>query len=414
MNNILRTSIIGVILLLCLPFSHATLLITGTMFNPEGADGGLEWVETYNPTNESSELSCQLLFGNGAVADDWTLQWEGNITVPAISHFLIGEEDVEPTPDAIASLNLQNGPDGLKLICDGIENLVGWGDSSYEEYYEGTPAIQGDEGFVLSRKFISLNDSLYALDTGNNSADFEYILRDAKTTTSTPDSDLLIKIGVKNMAPTIQAVENCSDDMPVTGIQILPSIQSNVTFKCDISASDPNGDDDIQTITMTLLRKGSVVREFTMPYIGIIEFEFTNDDVADDYILSIEISDGGENDETNIFLEYLPSIGLTIHPTILEWNDAIPGNTLSSKNVTVTNTGNTDVSITLANTFDDITFTTVWFGNNNLLNITQELVTPLAKDNYGMLGLAPMLQKRMKANTLSGMIQVGAMTVELP
>ena len=119
----------------------ATPLISGVLYNPAGADTDKEWIELHNPSNETIDTFCSLWFGNGASAADWTLQWEGNISFFPSGYVTIGESGVTPDPDMIVGLNLQNGPDALRLECAEGGDLVGWGGSYLPRILRGISCI---------------------------------------------------------------------------------------------------------------------------------------------------------------------------------------------------------------------------------------------------------------------------------
>ncbi len=94
------------------------VVISEVLYDASGVDAGKEWIELYNPTNSDINLDGYAIeSGNGANPDDWTSEWVGTASdiIPAHGFFLIGESDVVPKPDYITTLDLQNGPDGVRL-----------------------------------------------------------------------------------------------------------------------------------------------------------------------------------------------------------------------------------------------------------------------------------------------------------
>lgn len=142
-------------LILTFPDAEAQVAINEVFYDPEGADSGLEFVEIMNCGHGGVVLTGWVLeTGNGAHPGDWTVEWiggdldylgEGEI-------LLIGESGVSPPPDYVAALDLQNGPDGVRLR-DGerIVDTVGWGEPLFAEYYEGSPAPDVPSGKSLAR-----------------------------------------------------------------------------------------------------------------------------------------------------------------------------------------------------------------------------------------------------------------------
>jgi hypothetical protein len=133
----------------------AQIVINEVLYDPEGSDTGCEFVEIANCGREGVSLTGWVLeTGNGASPDDWTVEWVGGdldyLQPGAI--LLVGESDVVPAPDYVTALDLQNGPDGLR-VTDGhaVVDLVGWGEPLFQEYYEGSPAGDAASGSSLAR-----------------------------------------------------------------------------------------------------------------------------------------------------------------------------------------------------------------------------------------------------------------------
>lgn len=145
------------------------IVLNEVLYDPPGADAGLEYVEivAVAAADSASSLAGWVLeTGNGSAPGQWSAAWTG----AAGDHlrgglFLVGESGVEPTPDAVVDLDLQNGPDACRLRApDGRTDVLGWGTPLDAEYFEGAPAadVSGD---ALAR----LPDGV---DTDRNAVDF--------------------------------------------------------------------------------------------------------------------------------------------------------------------------------------------------------------------------------------------------
>ncbi len=150
--------------------SHAAaqVVINEVLYDPEGPDTGLEFVELRNCGRLGVSMTGWVLeTGNGAHPDDWTVEWIGGDLdyIEPGQMFVIGEADVLPPPDYVTPLDLQNGPDGVRLT-DGVGpvDVVGWGEPLFQEYYEGQPAADAQSGLSLAR-------SPDCFDHGNNALD---------------------------------------------------------------------------------------------------------------------------------------------------------------------------------------------------------------------------------------------------
>jgi len=143
-------------LILILPDTAAAhVVINEVLYDPEGADSGLEFVEIMNCGHSGVVLTGWVLeTGNGAHPDDWTVEWiGGDLDYLEVGEILfIGEAAVTPAPDYVTPLDLQNGPDGVRLReGDRIVDTVGWGEPLFAEYYEGSPAPDVPSGRSLAR-----------------------------------------------------------------------------------------------------------------------------------------------------------------------------------------------------------------------------------------------------------------------
>src|SRR5262245_22750917 len=155
------------VLAICAPAGHP--LLAEILYDAAGDDTGQEFVELYNPTPAPWPLAgARLEAGDGAGPGRWTLRWVGGAldTLRAGARFVIGGVRVAPAPDALADLQLQNGPDAVRIVWpDGAVEVVGYGAHTLPEYSCGMPAADVPSGFSLAR----LPDDS---DRGSNAQDF--------------------------------------------------------------------------------------------------------------------------------------------------------------------------------------------------------------------------------------------------
>lgn len=154
-------------LALCAPPLHP--LIAEVCYDAIGDDTGYEFVELFNPSPLPFPLAgARLEAGDGAGADRWTVRWTGasTDTIGAGARFVIGGIHVRPPANSLVQLDLQNGPDAVRMTWpDGTSEVVGYGALVWPEYLCGAPAPDVPSGLSLAR---TPDDA----DHGSNAADF--------------------------------------------------------------------------------------------------------------------------------------------------------------------------------------------------------------------------------------------------
>jgi hypothetical protein len=149
--------------------AQGQVCINEVLYDPAGPDEGAEFVELYNSSQQQVSLAgWRLEAGNGASPGDWRTQWQGEAhhTIRPGACFLIAGAAVTCAADARAPLSLQNGPDAVRLVTpQGVVDLVGWGNHTHGEFYEGAAAEDAVSGWSLAR----VPDGR---DTQSNAADF--------------------------------------------------------------------------------------------------------------------------------------------------------------------------------------------------------------------------------------------------
>ncbi|MCK4957185.1 MAG: lamin tail domain-containing protein [Candidatus Cloacimonetes bacterium] len=91
------------------------IVINEIFYNPDGADGGYEWLELYNPSSNSINLNDWQILRAGKEFE--VIYTFSDLIIPAQAHLLIGEEMVQNC-DIYTSLSFQNGgnaTDGIRI-----------------------------------------------------------------------------------------------------------------------------------------------------------------------------------------------------------------------------------------------------------------------------------------------------------
>jgi hypothetical protein len=183
------------LLALCAPPGHP--IIAEVFYDAVGDDTGHEFVEIFNPSPGSFALAgARLEAGDGAGDGRWTLRWVGSPgdTIAAGGRFVVGGGLVAPTPEAVVQLDLQNGPDAVRLVWpDGAVEVVGYGAHTLAEYFCGAPAADVPSGQSLGRV---PDDS----DLGSNAQDFR-AATPSPATANLPGHDAALIVGSLAITP---------------------------------------------------------------------------------------------------------------------------------------------------------------------------------------------------------------------
>ncbi len=176
-------SLLTLLLALAAHAAGATPLISEVLYDAEGADNGLSFVELYgDPGSSLDGLFLEGINGaNGSAGP--TIALSG--TFPADGIWVLADDFGDGTSlvlgaDLIANFDFQNGPDSILLrSADQILDAVGYGVFGVDEFFagEGSPAADAPAGSSLARLFADL-------DTDDNSVDF--IVLDVPTPGSAP------------------------------------------------------------------------------------------------------------------------------------------------------------------------------------------------------------------------------------
>ena len=157
----------ALVVLLCAPAGRPR--IAEVLYDPAGDDTDREFVELSNPGPTPWPLAgLRLEAGDGSGPGRWSLRWTGGgaDTVAGGGRFVIGGARLLPPPHAVVRLDLQNGPDAVRLVWpDGAIETVGYGAHEFAEYACGAPAADAASGFSLAR----IPDES---DAGSNALDF--------------------------------------------------------------------------------------------------------------------------------------------------------------------------------------------------------------------------------------------------
>lgn len=173
-------------------------IVAEVYYDANGDDTGWEFVELYNPHEHDLPLAgVRLEAGDGSAPARWTLRWTGGArdTIRARGRFVVGGSRVLPAPGAVVTLDLQNGPDAVRLVWPGgATEVVGWGAHEFAEYSCGESATDAPSGFSLAR----VPDGA---DAGANARDFR-VATPSPGAPNQVERDLAVVDGSLRLAPT--------------------------------------------------------------------------------------------------------------------------------------------------------------------------------------------------------------------
>ena len=327
-------------------------MITAFLYDADGTDSGKEWVELYNPTDIPLDLSdYSLQGGNGANPGEWWTAWQGTSgEIQPHGHLLIGGTDVVPSPDEIAALGLQNGPDAVRLLrgTDVVET-IGWGDLDHPEFYDGTP-FEGSEGPI---RRLMVNGTYQQ--TRDNAQDF--VADETYRPRTSDQQDLHVMFSVMERYAHLRNISLLDEDPLADGNQVVPrpGLSKDITVDVTISTGEP-----CDTLGVTLLHDNESRQMIsqgqdneTCMFTSTVTRDYSDDPA--EYPVSFEVSAEGELlNTTSTSYQYLGMAAFSIDADVLDFGDLHTGEDLSihgdldeatHDRPTIRNTGNVPLDI---------------------------------------------------------------------
>ena len=222
-------------LALCAP--PARPLIAEVLYDALGDDTGFEFVELFNPMPAPYPLAgARLEAGDGAGPNRWSLRWLGASldTIPAGGRFVIGGAHVAPMPDAVVQLDLQNGPDAVRIVwADGAVEVVGYGAHTLAEYACGAAAPDVPSGLSLAR-------TPDGSDLGSNAQDFA-AAAPSPGAANRPARDVAVVAGTLTLEP-----QQPAPDAPAraTGVVVNRGAETIAEREVELQVTEPASPDE--------------------------------------------------------------------------------------------------------------------------------------------------------------------------
>jgi hypothetical protein len=375
--------IIGIMLFSSMIYA-SELQISAILYDPDGPDGGKEWIEIYNPTENAINFYDYTFWsGDGSTEDDWTLEiYNRSHIIYSGEYMVIGESDVLPEPHIIKNLDLQNGPDSAKIMYgEEVIDIVGWGEHTYSEYYLIEPAEDVSSGSCLKR----INNS------GINYNDFikGICVPHGKHSTHVP-----IIIEVLSSDLNILNITIDDDDLIQEGFQIIPydkrEINLFVEFNYSGSCNDITAD-----ITSTILFESIAINKSELNDLCILKATGTANTIlsAKNHTVEINLSDSKKKWSFEEYIEVLDVIGFELDFSLINIS-LFEGSIYTLKgdhdmnspaNPTIRNIGNIPINISLI--IQETEEVKISYSLLNIMNTSSEETIILDKGETASLDL---------------------------
>jgi hypothetical protein len=341
------------------------IIITQVLYNPL-TESGSEAVELYNSGTNTINISGWTIStetsSTDAVIPQNTILRPQQYYLVADTGWSLSRDNLSwPMADHEEALTLANTDAGVSLSnTTHLVDAVGWGNplSIMAGLFEGTPHPGATEGLALQRIY----NNNYS-DSDNNSADFIVVTPDFHNSSgnkATSGSEIKIVAIVTGAVPAVNKVTLLpDDDATTTGIQIAPVPKSNKTLTIKAQVSDPNGNNDISSVTATVnskqyqMTKKQELNSTTA--IFQTSFNMSYFDTSANYTANVTAVDKSNYTATfTTNFEYLGLVAVEIDAKTLtfaampgEYSEIIGDQNITTDNATVWNIGNSVIDLKL-------------------------------------------------------------------
>ncbi|MFT4312351.1 MAG: lamin tail domain-containing protein [Candidatus Woesearchaeota archaeon] len=295
--------------------------ITAILYDPPGPDAGFEWIEFYNPTNQTIHLQDYQLYKSNGRTDWERLELHG--TIPQNRYFLVAEHD---TPaDFQTYLRLVNVRGAIQLRYNQtILETIGWADLDNQTFFQEQPAAPARD-----RPLVRISNST------NNQEAFEPQLHyEPKTTHYDPhlqvdptQANITYALTIENYPVQLHGYRILTPDRSpkpghhISGMDTYLEIQPNIT--------DPNGLDTVSIVYRIHNQENTIAYNQTIK-IPVPSY-------AGEYTIEWYATDGETKTQTQyIDIIRMESLGLQVKSQF--YFEKI-NQTHFGQNITITNTG---------------------------------------------------------------------------
>lgn len=326
----------------CVAYASGNVVISEVYYDPAGSESGGEFIELYNPTSASIDISGFVIATESSMTD--VIVGPG-VVLGAGEYYLVADTGWSTLKDNLAwpAANLEDtltmaGDDSGIALFDSLGNrvdAVGWGQSAAiaDGLYEGLPASDAAEGKSLAR----------VLDTGSNLADFEEsdptpgigVLSADGQSADGGDNDsslmpgqMVMLVNVLSKEINITNITLDDDDDTSFGFQVLPIPGSNRTVYVNATVSTNYYDPADLNVTlrlggtavqMRLIGNSSESAQFSA---GIMQPFYA---LPGSYNFSVIASAEETIAVSDASFEYLAMVSFSVDASYLSFGDLLPG-----------------------------------------------------------------------------------------
>src|SRR3989338_1144621 len=226
--------LIGIMLMMHVVYGQ--LLISEVYYDPLN-ESGSEFVELYNPTDQSISLEGWVIGTESSLSDAVM----SNAMIPPSTYYLVADEgfasgkDEELWPDADYEdkITMANTDSGIGLFVNGtLIDAVGWGNAAgiSDNLYEGSPVPGAGGGWSIQR-------NLSHADTDENTQDFFIGIPSPQGSHGSDAIILPTRVEVVEGMTANLSLMLSPDDDPLPGIQIDPLPGRNKSIILGVTAT---------------------------------------------------------------------------------------------------------------------------------------------------------------------------------
>ena len=364
------TNLILLFLFLLQIVSAANNIIITEVYYDAVNESGSEFVELFNPTNQSIDIGNYLISTETSSADATI---PPNTTITPGSYYLVADagwragkdNSTWKNADYEEAITLTNIDAGVALVHNNQTiDAVGWGNPLNINLglYEGIPAVAVTEGLSLQRKK-DANGSY--IDTNNNSADFiatyPYPENSSSATAQEASSNITAVAIIGSSAPVIDLISIITDDDTKQGIQIMPVPKNGKEANVTVQVTDFNGYGDVSEVSAQSESKNyslqfmASINATTALFSGLFNISYYL--APGNHSINVSAKDASNlTDYSTAEFEYMGLVALEFDASSITFS-AVPGQSFdvtgdsdmgTPNRPTIRNIGNTNLNLRLS------------------------------------------------------------------